>query len=117
MKKRKVGETIVNKATIDDGTNPPDEPETPVTPEETPGVLESTKTVNHQSPESVMKSNTGSRSVTRSKWCLEKVTVTDNLPKGLTYVEDSLTSEGDDPQTDEVSDGKWEIDCRVWDDF
>ena len=36
----KVGEQIINKATIDDGTNPPDEPEIPVTPEETPGELE-----------------------------------------------------------------------------
>ena len=35
----KAGETIVNKATIDDGTNPPDEPETPVTPVVTPGQL------------------------------------------------------------------------------
>ncbi len=95
----KVGETIVNKATIDDGTNPPDEPETPVTPEETPGVLESTKTVNHQSPR--IGDEIEYRITFRNKiqnGVLKKVTVTDNLPKGLTYVEDSLTSEGDDPQ-------------------
>ncbi len=29
---------------------------------------------------------------------LNQVTVTDNLPKGLTYVEGSLTSEGDQPE-------------------
>ncbi|MDV7743814.1 isopeptide-forming domain-containing fimbrial protein [Enterococcus mundtii] len=95
----KVGETIINKATIDDGTNPPDEPETPVTPEETPGVLESTKTVNHQSPR--IGDEIEYRITFRNKiqnGVLKKVTVTDNLPKGLTYVEDSLSSEGDDPQ-------------------
>ncbi|PTO35324.1 isopeptide-forming domain-containing fimbrial protein [Enterococcus mundtii] len=95
----KVGETIINKATIDDGTNPPDEPETPVTPEETPGVLESTKTVNHQSPR--IGDEIEYRITFRNKiqnGVLKKVTVTDNLPKGLTYVEDSLTSEGDDPK-------------------
>ncbi|MZZ58514.1 isopeptide-forming domain-containing fimbrial protein [Enterococcus mundtii] len=95
----KVGETIVNRATIDDGTNPPDEPETPVTPEETPGVLESTKTVNDQSPR--IGDEIEYRITFRNKiqnGVLKQVTVTDNLPKGLTYVEDSLTSEGDDPQ-------------------
>ncbi|WP_206855925.1 isopeptide-forming domain-containing fimbrial protein [Candidatus Enterococcus mangumiae] len=95
----KVGETIVNKATIDDGTNPPDEPETPVTPEETPGVLESTKIVNHQSPR--IGEEIEYRITFRNKiqnGVLKQVTVTDNLPKGLTYVEGSLTSEGDDPQ-------------------
>ncbi|MZU11811.1 DUF11 domain-containing protein, partial [Bifidobacterium longum] len=95
----KVGETIVNRATIDDGTNPPDEPETPVTPEETPGVLESTKTVNDQSPR--IGDEIEYRITFRNKiqnGVLKQVTVTDNLPKGLTYVEGSLKSEGNDPK-------------------
>ncbi|NBA61623.1 isopeptide-forming domain-containing fimbrial protein, partial [Enterococcus mundtii] len=95
----KVGEQIINKATIDDGTNPPDEPEIPVTPEETPGELETTKTVNHQSPklgEEIEYRITFRNKVTNG--VLNQVTVTDNLPKGLTYVEGSLTSEGDQPQ-------------------
>ncbi|WP_029594295.1 isopeptide-forming domain-containing fimbrial protein, partial [Enterococcus mundtii] len=90
---------IVNKATIDDHINPPDEPETPVTPVETPGELESTKSVNHQSPkigEEIEYRINFRNKVTNG--VLNQVTVTDKLPKGLTYVEGSLTSEGDDPQ-------------------
>ncbi|WP_155756816.1 isopeptide-forming domain-containing fimbrial protein, partial [Enterococcus mundtii] len=78
---------------------PPDEPETPVTPVETPGVLESTKVVNNQSPklgEEIEYRISFRNKVTNG--VLKQVTVTDNLPKGLTYVEGSLMSEGDDPQ-------------------
>ncbi|WP_249921809.1 hypothetical protein A5821_000088 [Enterococcus sp. 7F3_DIV0205] len=95
----KVGETIVNKAKIDDHTNPPDEPEVPITPVETPGELESTKTVNNQSPkigEEVEYRLSFRNKITNG--VLNQVTVTDNLPKGMTYVEGSLASEGDDPQ-------------------
>ena len=91
----KVGETIINKATIDDGTNPPDEPETPVTPEETPGVLESNKSVNDQSPK--LGDEIEYRITFRNKitnGVLKQVTIKDTLPKGLTYVEGSLSSEG-----------------------
>uniref|UniRef100_UPI000A4A319C DUF11 domain-containing protein n=1 Tax=Enterococcus mundtii TaxID=53346 RepID=UPI000A4A319C len=79
--------------------NPPDEPEIPVTPEETPGELETTKTVNNQSPklgEEIEYRITFRNKVTNG--VLNQVTVTDNLPRGLTFVEGSLTSEGDDPQ-------------------
>ncbi|WP_271552965.1 isopeptide-forming domain-containing fimbrial protein, partial [Enterococcus mundtii] len=95
----KVGETIINKANIDDHINPPDEPEIPVTPEETPGELETTKTVNNQSPK--IGEEIEYRITFRNKVAngvLNQVTVTDNLPKGLTFVEGSLTSEGDEPQ-------------------
>ncbi|MEI5991707.1 hypothetical protein A5881_003244 [Enterococcus termitis] len=105
----KVGETIVNKAKIDDHTNPPDEPEVPVTPEETPGELESTKSVNNQAPK--IGDEIEYRIAFRNKvtnGVLNQVTVTDALPKGLTYVEGSLSSEGDDPQPTSltVTDGK-----------
>ncbi|TKO64944.1 cell wall anchor protein, partial [Enterococcus faecalis] len=50
------GETILNKAKVDDTVNPPEEPEVPITPEEpiTPrvkeGKLTATKTVNNAKP-------------------------------------------------------------------
>ncbi|OJG66205.1 fimbrial isopeptide formation D2 domain-containing protein [Enterococcus moraviensis] len=94
-----VGQPIVNKAIIDDHTNPPDEPEVPVTPVETPGELESTKSVNNQSPK--IGDEVEYRLSFRNKitnGVLNQVTVTDNLPKGMTYVDGSLTSEGADPQ-------------------
>ncbi|MGX7263842.1 isopeptide-forming domain-containing fimbrial protein, partial [Enterococcus crotali] len=105
----KVGETIVNKAKIDDHTNPPDEPEVPVTPVETPGELESTKSVNNQSPkigDEIEYRITFRNKVTNG--ILNQVTITDDLPKGLTYVEGSLTSEGDNPKPTNltVTDGK-----------
>ncbi|WP_019724387.1 isopeptide-forming domain-containing fimbrial protein, partial [Enterococcus mundtii] len=83
----------------DDHINPPDEPEVPVIPEETPGKLESTKTVNKQKTkvgEELEYRITFRNKVTNG--VLNQVTVTDNLPKGLTYVEGSLTSEGDQPE-------------------
>ncbi|MGX7418610.1 isopeptide-forming domain-containing fimbrial protein [Carnobacterium gallinarum] len=94
-----VGTPIINKAKIDDGTNPPDEPEVPVTPIETLGALESTKSVNQQAPkigDEIEYRITFKNKVPNSM--LQKVTITDNLPKGLTYIENSVTSEGDDPK-------------------
>ncbi|WP_167554727.1 isopeptide-forming domain-containing fimbrial protein [Carnobacterium divergens] len=93
------GTPIVNQAIIDDHTNPPDEPKVPVTPTETPGELIATKSVNNQSPkigEEVEYRISFSNKIENG--VLNQVTVTDSLPKGLTYVEGSLKSEGEDPQ-------------------
>ena len=101
----KAGETILNKAKVDDTVNPPEEPEVPITPEEpiTPrikeGKLTATKTVNNAKPKlgetieyTISFRNTVENGV------LNKVVITDQLPKGLTYVKDSLTSVGDEPK-------------------
>ena len=60
------GQAIINQAIVDDGVNPPIEPEVPVTPVETPGELESTKQsiTNHQ--KLVRKLNIVSPSVIKS---------------------------------------------------
>ncbi|MGC3771224.1 isopeptide-forming domain-containing fimbrial protein, partial [Enterococcus faecalis] len=95
----KAGETILNKAKVDDTVNPPEEPEVPVVPETNAGKLTATKTVNNAKPKlgetieyTIIFRNTIENSV------LNKVVITDQLPKGLTYVKDSLTSVGDEPQ-------------------
>ncbi|WP_311054712.1 isopeptide-forming domain-containing fimbrial protein [Enterococcus faecalis] len=95
----KAGETILNKAKVDDTVNPPEEPEVPVVPEMNAGKLTATKTVNNAKPKlgetieyTISFRNTIENSV------LNKVVITDQLPKGLTYVKDSLTSVGDEPK-------------------
>ncbi len=101
----KAGETILNKAKVDDGINPPEEPEVPITPEEpiTPrvkeGKLTATKTVNNAKPKlgEAIEYTISFRN-TIENGVLNKVVITDQLPKGLTYVKDSLTSVGDEPK-------------------
>ena len=101
----KAGETILNKAKVDDTVNPPEEPEVPITPEEpiTPrvkeGKLTATKTVNNAKPKlgEAIEYTISFRN-TIENGVLNKVVITDQLPKGLTYVKDSLTSIGDEPQ-------------------
>ncbi|HAP4401006.1 isopeptide-forming domain-containing fimbrial protein [Enterococcus faecalis] len=95
----KAGETILNKAKVDDTVNPPEEPEVPVVPETNAGKLTATKTVNNAKPKlgetieyTISFRNTVENGV------LNKVVITDQLPKGLTYVKDSLTSVGDEPK-------------------
>ncbi|MGL9999313.1 isopeptide-forming domain-containing fimbrial protein [Enterococcus sp. DIV1444a] len=97
--KAKAGETILNKAKVDDTVNPPEEPEVPVVPEAKAGKLTATKTVNTAKPKlgeeieyTISFRNTVENGV------LNKVVITDQLPKGLTYVKDSLTSVGDEPK-------------------
>ena len=101
----KAGETILNKAKVDDTVNPPEEPEVPITPEEpiTPrvkeGKLTATKTVNNAKPKlgETIEYTISFRN-TIENGVLNKVVITDQLPKGLTYVKDSLTSVGDEPK-------------------
>ncbi len=95
----KAGETILNKAKVDDTVNPPEEPEVPVVPETNAGKLAATKTVNNAKPKLGEEIEyTISFRNTIENGILNKVVITDQLPKGLTYVKDSLTSVGDEPQ-------------------
>ncbi|WP_142668042.1 isopeptide-forming domain-containing fimbrial protein, partial [Enterococcus faecalis] len=95
----KAGETILNKAKVDDGINPPEEPEVPVVPEAKEGKLTATKTVNNAKPKlgEAIEYTISFRN-TIENGVLNKVVITDQLPKGLTYVKDSLTSVGDAPK-------------------
>ena len=95
----KAGETILNKAKVDDTVNPPEEPEVPVVPETNAGKLAATKTVNNAKPRlgETIEYTISFRN-TIENGVLNKVVITDQLPKGLTYVKDSLTSVGDEPQ-------------------
>ncbi|MDV7842102.1 isopeptide-forming domain-containing fimbrial protein [Enterococcus faecalis] len=95
----KAGETILNKAKVGDGINPPEEPEVPVVPEAKEGKLTATKTVNNAKPKLGEEIEyTISFRNTIENGVLNKVVITDQLPKGLTYVKDSLTSVGDEPK-------------------
>ncbi|EHB5047177.1 DUF11 domain-containing protein, partial [Enterococcus faecalis] len=95
----KAGETILNKAKVDDTVNPPEEPEVPVVPEAKAGKLTATKTVNNAKPKLGEEIEyTISFRNTIENGVLNKVVITDQLPKGLTYVKDSLTSVGDEPK-------------------
>ncbi|HGZ5522906.1 TPA: isopeptide-forming domain-containing fimbrial protein [Enterococcus faecalis] len=95
----KAGETILNKAKVDDTVNPPEEPEVPVVPETKAGKLTATKTVNNAKPKlgEAIEYTISFRN-TIENGILNKVVITDQLPKGLTYVKDSLTSVGDEPK-------------------
>ena len=95
----KAGETILNKAKVDDTVNPPEEPEVPVVPETNAGKLTATKTVNNAKPKlgEAIEYTISFRN-TIENGVLNKVVITDQLPKGLTYVKDSLTSVGDEPK-------------------
>ncbi len=95
----KAGETILNKAKVDDTVNPPEEPEVPVVPEAKEGKLTATKTVNNAKPKlgEAIEYTISFRN-TIENGVLNKVVITDQLPKGLTYVKDSLTSVGDEPK-------------------
>ena len=95
----KAGETILNKAKVDDTVNPPEEPEVPVVPEAKEGKLTATKTVNNAKPKLGEEIEyTISFRNTIENGVLNKVVITDQLPKGLTYVKDSLISVGDEPK-------------------
>ncbi|EIP8133206.1 DUF11 domain-containing protein, partial [Enterococcus faecalis] len=98
-KEAKAGETILNKAKVDDTVNPPEEPEVPVVPETNAGKLAATKTVNNAKPKlgETIEYTISFRN-TIENGVLNKVVITDQLPKGLTYVKDSLTSVGDEPK-------------------
>ncbi|MEB8141093.1 DUF11 domain-containing protein, partial [Enterococcus faecalis] len=84
---------ILNKAKVDDTVNPPEEPEVPVVPEAKEGKLAATKTVNNAKPKlgETIEYTISFRN-TIENGVLNKVVITDQLPKGLTYVKDSLKS-------------------------
>ncbi|PFE11123.1 isopeptide-forming domain-containing fimbrial protein, partial [Bacillus cereus] len=105
----KIGEKIVNKATIDDRKNKPETPKAEITPQHKAGKVEAKKVVNNETPklgEEVEYRISFKNTVENGK--LAEVRIEDNLPNGLEYVKDSLRAEGSKPEPVElqVKDGK-----------
>ncbi|MEK5045528.1 isopeptide-forming domain-containing fimbrial protein [Bacillus sp. FSL L8-0637] len=105
----KIGEKIVNKATIDDRKNKPETPKAEITPQHKDGKVEAKKVVNNETPklgEEVEYRISFKNTVENGK--LAEVRIEDNLPNGLEYVKDSLRAEGSKPEPVElqVKDGK-----------
>ncbi|MDA1649684.1 isopeptide-forming domain-containing fimbrial protein [Bacillus cereus group sp. TH160LC] len=105
----KIGEKIVNKATVDDTKNEPVNPKAEITPQHKDGKVEAKKVVNNEAPklgEEVEYRISFKNTVENGK--LAEVKIEDNLPNGLEYVKDSVKAEGakPDPVELKVKDGK-----------
>ncbi|MDA1781881.1 isopeptide-forming domain-containing fimbrial protein [Bacillus cereus] len=98
----KVGEGIVNKVVVDD-TKDPTTSEVTITPEYKDGKLKAEKFVNNKKPklgEEVEYRISFKNTVENGK--LIEVTVEDEIPAGLEYVENSLQAEGSKPSPVEL---------------
>ncbi|MEK4675277.1 isopeptide-forming domain-containing fimbrial protein [Bacillus sp. FSL K6-2944] len=98
----KVGEGIVNKVVVDD-TKDPTTSEVTITPEYKDGKLKAEKFVNNKKPklgEEVEYRISFKNTVENGK--LVEVTVEDEIPAGLEYVENSLQAEGSKPSPVEL---------------
>lgn len=97
------GTPIVNQAVIDDHTNPPDRPEVPIVPEKPDkpretnvGKIITEKLVDNKTPkigEIITYRITVKNSIQDST--VKEVSIKDQLPVGLTFIEGSLISETD----------------------
>ncbi|MFV5172021.1 isopeptide-forming domain-containing fimbrial protein [Bacillus cereus] len=98
----KVGEGIVNKVVVDD-TKDPTTSEVTITPEYKDGKLKAEKFVNNKKPklgEEVEYRISFKNTVENGK--LVEVTVEDEIPAGLEYMENSLQAEGSKPSPVEL---------------
>ncbi|PEX11341.1 cell surface protein [Bacillus cereus] len=98
----KVGEGLVNKVVVDD-TKDPTTSEVTITPEYKDGKLKAEKFVNNKKPklgEEVEYRISFKNTVENGK--LVEVTVEDEIPAGLEYVENSLQAEGSKPSPVEL---------------
>ncbi|MGH0595406.1 isopeptide-forming domain-containing fimbrial protein, partial [Bacillus pretiosus] len=107
--KAKVGEEIVNKAVVEDTINPPEQPNIAIQPQYKDGALQAEKTVSNHEPklgEEVEYRISFENTVENGK--LTEVKVEDKIPAGLEYVQDSIKSDGPEPNPVElhVEDGK-----------
>ncbi|HFF3743127.1 TPA: isopeptide-forming domain-containing fimbrial protein [Bacillus cereus] len=99
----KVDKEIVNKAIVDDTKNPPIEPEERITPQHKDGIIDSKKTVDNPSPklgEEVEYRISFKNTVENGK--LDVVTIEDEIPAGLEYVQGSIRFEGAEPNPIEL---------------
>ncbi|KAA0828805.1 isopeptide-forming domain-containing fimbrial protein [Bacillus sp. AY2-1] len=99
----KVGEEIVNKAIVDDTKDLPEEPYVPITPQYKDGKIEARKEVSNHEPklgEEIEYRIIFNNTVENGK--LTEVKVEDKIPAGLEYVQDSIKSDGPEPNPVEL---------------
>ncbi|MFZ7932169.1 isopeptide-forming domain-containing fimbrial protein [Bacillus thuringiensis] len=101
--KAKIGEAIVNTAVVDDTINPPEKPNVAIQPQHKDGALQAEKTVSNHEPklgEEVEYRISFENTVENGK--LTEVKVEDEIPAGLEYVQDSIKSDGPEPNPVEL---------------
>ncbi|MDA1612710.1 isopeptide-forming domain-containing fimbrial protein, partial [Bacillus cereus] len=101
--KAKVGEEIVNQAIVEDTINPPEQPNIAIQPQYKDGALQAEKTVSNQEPklgEEVEYRISFENTVENGR--LTEVKVEDEIPAGLEYVQDSIKSDGPEPNPVEL---------------
>ncbi|MEC0068719.1 isopeptide-forming domain-containing fimbrial protein, partial [Bacillus cereus] len=101
--KAKIGEAIVNTAVVEDTINPPEKPNVAIQPQHKEGVLQAEKTVSNHEPklgEEVEYRISFENTVENGK--LTEVKVEDEIPAGLEYVQDSIKSDGPEPNPVEL---------------
>ncbi|MDQ4484337.1 isopeptide-forming domain-containing fimbrial protein [Bacillus cereus] len=101
--KAKVGEEIVNTAVVEDTINPPEQPNIAIQPQYKDGALQAEKTVSNQEPklgEEVEYRISFENTVENGR--LTEVKVEDEIPAGLEYVQDSIKSDGPEPDPVEL---------------
>ncbi|HDR4662150.1 TPA: DUF11 domain-containing protein [Bacillus cereus] len=101
--KAKVGEEIVNTAVVEDTINPPEQPNVTIQPQYKDGALQAEKTVSNQEPklgEEVEYRISFENTVENGR--LTEVKIEDEIPAGLEYVQDSIKSDGPEPDPVEL---------------
>ncbi|MHA4064811.1 isopeptide-forming domain-containing fimbrial protein [Bacillus cereus] len=101
--KGKVSDSIVNEAIVSDTKHPPETPTAEIIPQHKDGKVKAKKTVNNETPklgEEVEYRISFKNTVENGK--LVEVTVEDEIPAGLEYVENSLQAEGSKPSPVEL---------------
>ncbi|MDP1458822.1 isopeptide-forming domain-containing fimbrial protein [Bacillus wiedmannii] len=101
--KAKVGEAIVNKAVVEDTVHPPEQPNIAIQPQYKDGALQAEKTVSNHEPklgEEVEYRISFENTIENGK--LTEVKVEDEIPAGLEYVQDSIKSDGPEPNPVEL---------------
>ncbi|MGN4945586.1 isopeptide-forming domain-containing fimbrial protein [Bacillus cereus group sp. MYBK104-1] len=98
-----IGKEIVNKAIVVDTTHEPEKPYVEITPQYKDGKIVAEKVANNHKPklgEEVEYRISFKNTVENGK--LAEVNIKDTLPKGLEYVEGSITAEGSKPKPVEL---------------
>ncbi|HHI3606265.1 TPA: isopeptide-forming domain-containing fimbrial protein [Bacillus anthracis] len=98
-----IGKEIVNKAIVVDTTHEPEKPYVEITPQYKDGKIIAEKVANNHKPklgEEVEYRISFKNTVENGK--LAEVNIKDTLPKGLEYVEGSITAEGSKPKPVEL---------------
>ncbi|PFD43090.1 isopeptide-forming domain-containing fimbrial protein [Bacillus cereus] len=99
----KIGEEIVNKATVRDKTNPPKNLEEKITPQHKAGKIAAKKKATNKKPrlgEEVEYQISFKNTVENGK--LDAVTIEDEIPANLEFVQGSVRAEGTEPNPVEL---------------